>query len=97
MTPDILTDTVSMYKSKKKKLYTKQNFINEFDIEPKQWVKVKQIAGCKSDTVDDISGIGEKRAIQYLKNELNEKTKGYQNIQEGQDVIDRNEDLVSRQ
>jgi DNA polymerase I len=90
----LLSGHVSMYSPKKKKLVTEKSFIAEYDITPEQWITVKQVAGCRSDKVEGISGIGDKRAIQYIKGTLNEKTKGYQNILAGKDIIDRNEALV---
>lgn len=90
----LLDTRVDMYSPKKKKIYTLNDFVNEYSITPKQWVTVKQIAGCRSDTLAGIIGVGEKRAIQYIHGTLNKKTKGYQNIKMGQDIIDRNETLV---
>lgn len=52
-----------------KKIYTKTNFIEEFKINPSKWYKVKAIAGCKSDCVPGVQGVGEKKAIQFLKKE----------------------------
>jgi len=85
---------VDMYSPKKKKIYTLKHFKDEYQITPEQWITVKQVAGCRSDTVAGINGVGEKRAIQYIKGTLKEKTKGYQNIIAGQDIINRNEALV---
>jgi len=91
-----LLDThVDMYSPKKKgKAYTLNQFKAEYGITPEQWVTVKQVAGCRSDTVAGIVGVGEKRAIQYIKGTLKHKTKGYQNIIVGKDIIKRNEILV---
>jgi 5'-3' exonuclease len=85
---------VDMYSPKKKKIYTINDFQNEYQITPEQWITVKQVAGCRSDTVAGINGVGDKRAIQYIKGTLKHKTKGYQNIISGQDIINRNEALV---
>lgn len=90
----LLKSNVEMYSPKKKKLLTEDSFTQEYEITPKEWVMVKRVAGCRSDKVEGISGIGEKRAIQYIKGTLNEKTKGYQNIINGKDIIDRNKALV---
>lgn len=42
-------------------------FKEKYDIEPEQWALVKAYAGCKSDTVPGISGIGESKAIKIIK------------------------------
>jgi 5'-3' exonuclease len=90
-----LLDThVDMYSPKKRKLFTLKDFKEEYRITPDQWVMVKQVAGCRSDTVAGIDGIGEKRAIQYIHGALKHKTKGYKNIIAGKDIIAQNEVLV---
>jgi len=44
-------------------------FMKEYGITPEQWIDYKAIAGCKSDTVPGVPGMGEKRTLQYLKGE----------------------------
>jgi len=90
----LLSNHVEMYSPRKKKLVTEESFIAEYNVTPEQWVVVKQVAGCRSDKVDGIAGVGDKRAIQFIKGTLNEKTKGYQNIIAGKAIINRNEALV---
>ena len=90
----LLTDKVSMYKPRKNKLYTKNDFTKEWNSTPEEWIKVKQIGGCKSDTVEGIKGVAEKTAIKYLKDLMNKKTKAYQSIINGIEIINRNEALV---
>ena len=59
------------------------------------WWKVKMIAGCSTDTVPGVVGVGEKTAIQYLNGTLGEKTKKYQSIKEASpEMLERNEKLV---
>ena len=54
----------------KNKLITSKSFFSEYGILPAQWGMVKQIAGCSSDNVKGIQGVGEITAIKYLKGEL---------------------------
>jgi DNA polymerase-1 len=42
-------------------------FRRTYDIQPDQWADYKAIAGCKSDTVPGIPGMGHKRTLAYLK------------------------------
>jgi len=63
-------------------------------VTPSQWVQVKQIAGCTSDNVPGVVGVGEKTAIKYLLGELKETSKKYQDIQNNTKIIERNEWLV---
>ena len=90
----LLTKQVSIYNLGRKAFYTEQKFIEEYGIKPSQWVEVKKIAGCSSDNVPGIPGVGEKTAIKYLKGELKSNTKTFQKIQQGANVIIRNDKLV---
>jgi len=90
----LLSPNVSMYSSKGKKLTTEQSFTEKYDITPKEWVTVKQVAGCNTDNVKGIKGVGEKTAIKYIKNKLGKHTKTYNSIVCGDTIIERNEALV---
>lgn len=76
------------------KFITRQWFINKYGITPAEWVKVKQIAGCSSDTVPGVDGVGETTAIKYLRNELNPLSKKYRDIKNAAEIISRNRWLV---
>lgn len=82
---------------KQKGVYGEQDFITEYGIGPQRWAEVKAIAGCTTDEVPGIRGVGEKTAIKFLKGELTPNVKGYQSItsQEGKQIIARNTPLVS--
>lgn len=92
----LLKENVSIYNLSKKSLYTKKHFIEEYGIEPKQWVDVKAVSGCTSDCVKGVEGVGEKTAIKFLKNELKPTSKKYQSIvsEEGKRIFERNLPLV---
>ena len=91
----LLTDSCYIYNVNKKQNYTKEDFRKEYNIEPEQWAKVKQIAGCTSDKVPGVSGVGTKTAIKYIKGELKSTHKTYQRIIQNQDLIDFNHQLVA--
>lgn len=82
---------------RKKGLYTDKDFAKEYGIGPEMWASVKAIAGCDTDEVPGIKGVGEATAIKYLTGELKVSAKGYQNIisQEGKTIIARNRQLVT--
>lgn len=63
-----LLNYAKIYKPNKK-IYTKIKFLEEYRINPSKWYKVKAIAGCKSDCIPGVQGVGEKKAIQFLKKE----------------------------
>lgn len=54
----------------------------EYNVRPNQWVKVKAIAGCASDGIKGVKGIGEKRACGYLNGSLPQKFRYYQAIED---------------
>jgi DNA polymerase-1 len=47
--------------------YTKEQFKGEWDLDPAMWATVKAIAGCSSDDVPGVKGVGEKTAASYLR------------------------------
>jgi DNA polymerase-1 len=56
-----------------KKMTTHATFSSTWKISPKNWAEVKAIAGCKSDDIKGIRGIGEKKAAAYLQGESTKK------------------------
>jgi 5'-3' exonuclease len=90
----LLTPNVGMFSIRRKAMYTYDNFKSEFGIEPNQWSEVKALAGCKTDCIGNISGIGEKTAIQYLTDTLKTTSKAYQAIKDNLDIYRRNLPLV---
>jgi len=75
-----LQPRVRIYKVKSKKVYTASAFKKEYDITPDKWADVKAIAGCSSDNLKGVFGVGEKTAIKFWKGELKPNSKAYQQI-----------------
>lgn len=48
---------------------TFKKFKEKYGIEPKQWITVKAIAGCSSDNIPGVPGVGETSAVKYLSNQ----------------------------
>lgn len=90
-----LSENVSIVNGKG--MFTANDFVNVFGIEPKDWVRVKAMAGCTSDEIAGIKGIGETKAIQFLKGQISPHLKSYLAIQcqEGKEITKRNLELVS--
>lgn len=86
-------DQYSIGKDGFKKM-TKEVFKEEYKIEPKSWVKVKQIAGCNSDQVQGVVGVGEKTAIKYLTGVLKKDSVKCKAIESSKEIIQENEILV---
>jgi 5'-3' exonuclease len=91
-----LLDHCSIYIPRKDKLYTKDDFIKQYKIKPKQWVDVKMLGGCTSDKIPGISGIGEGTAVMYLRGEMKDNSKRYKAITDNtaKYVTERNKWLV---
>lgn len=79
----LLSEDISIWKPHKKELYTKEDFQKEWrQLNPSDWYKVKSMAGCSSDNIKGIKGIGEITATKYLTGEkirlgLTDKMLGY--------------------
>lgn len=63
----LLDDKVSMYNAIDKNFFTRTNFVAKYGIEPNKWSTYKAIAGCPSDNIKGVKGIGEKTALHFLK------------------------------
>lgn len=90
-----LLDKAAMYnhKTKKKTLY--KDIVSKYSATPSLWAEVKAVAGCDSDNVKGIKGVGEMTAIKYLQDRLLEgKIKDRIESKEGQRIIERNRQLV---
>jgi hypothetical protein len=86
-----------IYRVKDHSLYTPQDFHDEYlGLKPRKWAKVKQIAGCGTDEVPGVKGVGEKTAVKYLTGNLPDRLKTYKSIvcPEGRAIAERNHWLV---
>jgi len=91
-----LLDYCRIYHPMKLEWKDRDWFIKSYGIVPQKWTMVKQMAGCTSDNVKGISGVGEKKAIQYLTGKMSPNSKIYSRIEskESQFIINRNKELV---
>ena len=64
----------SMYSIQSKKKYSSSDFIKEWGFEPSRWAGVKTVAGCSSDNVKGVEGVGNKKAVQYLLGKMSDKS-----------------------
>ena len=62
----LLSPNVMIYSPIRKKTLTDKWFRDTYKISPSQWADVKAIAGCSSDDVPGIKGIGDILACQFL-------------------------------
>jgi len=68
----LLGPSVKIFAPRKQTEITWKQFMAEYKITPKEWAMVKAMAGCKSDNVEGIKGVGETYALNYI-NELHAK------------------------
>lgn len=78
----------------RKQMVTEAIFREQYGIGPTQWVDVKALAGCPSDNIEGIRGIGEKTAIRHLQGKLDPKGKAFKSIIVNTDIWGRNLPLI---
>jgi 5'-3' exonuclease len=89
----LLSPRVFMWNRGKKT--TLQSFYQEWGIKPDRWAEVKAMAGCTSDNIEGIDGVGEKTAIKFLKGELKAGSKAWKEINARQGLILKNLQLTT--
>ena len=90
----LLRHKVSVYNPRSKVTTTEKSFTKDWGLGPSQWSMVKAMAGCTSDKVDGIDGIGEKTAAKFLRGELKESSVAHGKIMQGEEVWKRNLPIV---
>ena len=89
-----LLDNCTIYSIGKKRSITRKDFISEYGIEPSQWAEVKAIAGCSTDEVEGIVGVGAQTAILYMLEKIT-KGKKFDSIKNNREqIMKRNTPLV---
>ena len=83
-----------IYNPVKKELYDSHSFTVEREIHPIEWARVKAIAGCSTDSVPGVPGVGESVAIDYLWGRLKPGSKRLTSIESHSELIERNRWLV---
>jgi len=91
-----IKSNVCMHNPSTGKILTLQGFKKLYGITPQEFTMVKALAGCSTDNIAGIPGVGEKTAIKYLKGELKDTTKAFQKIvsAEAVQIRKRNMSLV---
>lgn len=91
-----LSPTVSIYNPHKQVRFDDIWFKKIYQIDPRDWAIVKAVAGCSTDNVPGVGGVGEKTALKFLKGELPKTSKAYHSIMSpsGKFTVRRNRQLV---
>lgn len=90
----LLNSNVKIWNPQKKFMITRDWFHTNYGIFCGQWVLVKAIAGCGTDNVPGVPGVGEKTAVKYIRGLLSATSKTLHNIEASQDLIELNKKLV---
>lgn len=90
----VLADNVKIHKPTSKIAYTLSDFTKEYGVYPTQWADVKAWAGCASDSIDGLPGVGDKTACKYINGTLNKDSKIYGKFHENLELFNRNVQLV---
>jgi len=91
----LLNNRTSIYSPGSKGRLVTQNWLTRFfGIEASQFIDAKALAGCKTDGIEGIQGVGIKTACKFLQGTLPPKTKAFKRIVEGNKIWERNRHLV---
>ena len=91
----VLANNVRMYNPSTNVMMTSKRFREEYGIYEGKWNVVKAIAGCTSDNIPGVSGVGESFVIRYLTGELTSGKKYDAIWNRDMDTYARNIELVS--
>lgn len=90
----LLTPQVSIWSVRKGRMYTQEEFVEEYKINAFQWSDVKALAGCHTDNVKGIKGIGIKTAVKFLSGKLPNTHKTFKAIIDGNKTWEKNLEYV---
>lgn len=91
----LLRPGVTIFNPISRKEITENSFRSEWGISPIQWSSAKAWAGCASDNIEGLAGIGELTAIKWLNGQIKPESKKYATFSDNLEVYTRNKPLVS--
>jgi len=92
----LLNTRTQIYNIRKKELYGVRDFTKEYNTPVHNWPLVKAIAGCPTDNVEGVPGVGIITAVKYINGELSHSSFSYRNIVTNWDsIVERNKPLVT--
>lgn len=90
----LLGERVSVFHPQKNRSMNRISFKAVMGIDPRKWPMVKAIAGCDTDEIKGVVGVGEKTAIKYMNNVLDRHLLTHQAIKDNAVLIKENLKLV---
>jgi 5'-3' exonuclease len=91
----LLRENVMFYNPSKKKVFSVVTLKKELDMTPKEYRRCLAIAGCSTDEVKGVKGVGIKTALKYIRKELPKTSPRYQGIKDSRPTTKRNYKLVA--
>lgn len=91
----LLSGNIEIWNPASKKTITLQSFYKTYGIYPTQWATVKAIAGCATDDVPGLKGIGDKLAAKFVSGKMKPECKAHKLIVEETKKWKKNLKLVS--
>jgi DNA polymerase-1 len=76
----LLRPSISMYNPITKKFFTNKDFREKYGLDPEHWSRIKAIAGCSTDEVPGVRGVGELTAAKFLRGQLKSTTASWKAI-----------------
>ena len=96
----LVNDNVNVYSPSKKKLYTTETLMEEYDIHPENFLMYRMIDGDKSDNINGVRGIGLKTLMKICPEisdtpmSLSEVVSRDNRLQDNLDILKRNFELM---
>lgn len=90
----LLRPNVVCYDPRSKKVTNLDSFLKEWRIYPSEWPHVLAIAGCTTDNVIGLPGVGPKTAARWVAGTLKESSMAHKKISKGLQTIANNMPLV---
>lgn len=76
----LLSGNVHLWNPHKSQAFTLASFRTKYGIEPGRWAEVKALAGCNTDDVPGIPGVGEKTAAKWVAGKLKVGSKAFEKV-----------------
>ena len=89
-----LSKNVRVYNPASKKEETLDSFKKKWGCHPMLWGTIKSIAGCSTDCIQGVQGVGEVTACKWVKGVLGSHTKKYKAIVNNSHIVEQNRELV---
>lgn len=85
----LVNDKITVWNPVKKKLYNREQVVNEFQLTPHNYVTYRAVTGDKSDNIIGVKGVGLKTLLKSFPNITSEDVTVQQLIEEAKDKDDR--------